>query len=97
MASAKLSGLALAEFAIGVIFIWSGIKNATLQATATALIQGKNPQTASGVVGGGAWVAAGELRNGDSAGRANDGAGASERPFERTGCVLVGAEPEIHL
>jgi hypothetical protein len=53
MASAKLSGLALAEFAIGVIFIWSGIKNATLQATATALIQGKNPQTASGVVGGG--------------------------------------------
>jgi|ERR1039458_6543127 hypothetical protein len=52
MASAKLSGLALAEFAIGVIFIWSGIKNATLQATVTSLLKGQAPSAGTGGAAG---------------------------------------------
>src|ERR1039458_259665 len=47
MPSAQLSGLALAELAIGAILVWSGIKDQSIQNTVTSLLKGQAPTSGS--------------------------------------------------
>lgn len=43
MASAKLSGIAVAEVTAGLVLAWSGIRGATLADTLTSLLKGQSP------------------------------------------------------
>lgn len=47
MPGAKISGIALAEGLAGFVLLWSGLTNATLQATITGLLKGQPPALGS--------------------------------------------------